>query len=98
MKRGKWVLVLGVVLVLISLAGSAWAEVKFDYGASLRLRQEVWNNVIDLDTLGLPDRDFFRFRYSFWGSMNIDKSYVGYVRLTGEPKEYLGNEPNWLLP
>jgi len=93
MKRRRWVLVLGVLLVLVGLAGSAWAETKFDYGAALRLRQEIWDDVVSLDTLQSPatqDRNFFRLRYSLWGSVDIDKSYAGYLRLTGEPKYSIG--------
>ncbi len=79
---------------------TACAEVKFDYGAALRLRQEVWLNLVDLNTLNIAgeDRDFFRLRYQLWGSAEIDKSYLGYLRLTGEPKYYLGNETQWFLP
>jgi hypothetical protein len=93
MKRRRWVLVVGVLLALAGLAGSTWAEVKFDYGASARLRQEIWDDVVSLSTLqsaATRDRNFFRLRYSLWGSVDIDKSYAGYLKLTGEPKYYIG--------
>jgi hypothetical protein len=69
------------------------AEIKADYGGSLRLRQEYWENVVDFETLTptKPDRDFFRLRTSLWGKLDFNKDLGAYVRITNEARYYLGN-------
>ena len=76
------------------------AEMTFNYGASERIRQEVWDNVIDLKTLphtnGLYDRNFFRFKTSLWGSADFNKDTGVYLKFTSEVYYNLGpyNQPN----
>ena len=64
------------------------------YGASERIRQEIWDNVIDLKTLpptnGLYDRNFFRFKTSLWGSADFNKDVSAYLKLTSEVYYNLG--------
>ncbi len=67
------------------------AEIKADYGGSLRLRQEYWENVVDFETTKKPDRDFFRLRTSLWGKVDFSKDLGLYGRLTNEARYYLGN-------
>lgn len=67
----------------------AFAETKFDYGATLRLRQEIWDDVVDLG-LSKPDRNFFRLRVSPWIKADFSKDTGIYLRLTTEPKYHLG--------
>jgi|SRR5208283_3969259 len=91
--------VLLVCLSFIACATLAYAEVSFDGGVDLRLRQEIWDNVVDLGTLGylvnskavgVNDRNFFRFRTRLWGEMDVDKDLSAYLRITNEWKYYLG--------
>lgn len=92
------ILLLAVSIVCVS---SVYAEVKLDYGADFRLRQELWINLVSLNTITTPttlDRDFFRLRYRLWGKADFDNNYGAYLRFTGEPKEYLGDFPSWFLP
>jgi hypothetical protein len=90
-----------LVALLIGLmdAQALFAEVKFDYGASLRLRQEIWDNVTHLGTTpsnaGTYDRNFFRIRTQLWGKVEIDKNYGAYLRIANEAKYYNGP---YLLP
>mgnify|MGYP000415293889 CR=1 FL=1 len=87
----RWIPALLVVCSCAAIyADLALAEVKTDYGASFRLRQEYWENVTDLGALGQSDRDFFRLRSQLWGKVDLNKDYGAYVRLTNEAKYYLG--------
>jgi hypothetical protein len=86
-----------VVCFTVWLAGlcyisEAYAEVTFDYGASLRVRQEIWDNLLDLKTLDpvTPDLNFFRFKTSVWGSANYDKDATLFLKLTAEPYIWVG--------
>lgn len=84
--------VIAVMFVLISgllYLSVAFAETKFDYGATLRLRQEIWDDVVDLG-LAKPDRNFFRLRVSPWIKADFNKDTGLYLRLTTEPKYHLG--------
>ncbi len=68
------------------------ADVKFDEGAAFRLRQEIWDNVTDLDTshrLG-TDRTFFRLRASVWAKADFSQNFGVYGRVTSEPKYFIG--------
>ncbi|MCX8027468.1 MAG: alginate export family protein [Thermodesulfovibrionales bacterium] len=89
----KAVVMLSVVLMLV-FATSVYAEVKTDFGASFRLRQEVWDNVVALDTLtsaSAKDRDFFRLRASLWGKASFNQDITLYTKLTTEPKYQIGS-------
>ena len=87
----RWVPALLVVCCCAAIyADLALAEIKSDYGASFRLRQEYWENVTDLGALGQSDRDFFRLRSQLWGKVDLNKDYGAYMRLTNEAKYYLG--------
>ncbi len=82
-------LLLCFAMLLISEV--AFAEIKADYGASFRLRQEYWEKVTDLKTLGQADRDFFRLRSSLWGKVDVNQQLGAYLKLTNESKYYLGS-------
>lgn len=73
------------------------AETTYRFGASERIRQEIWDNLIDLKTLPVTPADFnfFRFKTSLWGSADFNKDTNLYLRLTSEiyyypigPREY----------
>jgi len=88
-----------VFVILLLFASSVYAEhtiehvfdndVNATFGASLRLRQEIWDNVIDLG-LTKNDRNFFRMRASAWGRLDIGQNFDFYSRITTEPKYFLG--------
>jgi len=89
------------VRVLLLLVGcllfvsAAYAEVKFDYGADFRLRQEIWDNVVDLGT-SQKDRNFLRLRSRVWGKADFTPDLGAYLRITNEAKWYgLGPYEQW---
>jgi len=84
-----------VFSVLLSLGVVLFADVvsaafNVDYGGAFRLRQEYWEKLVDLETLGKPDRDFFRLRSSLWGKAALGEDLGAYLKLTNEAKYYLG--------
>ncbi len=88
--------IIAVFLALL-LSGIAYvssaraADDSFTYGAALRLRQEVWDDVVALGTIpSQPDRNFFRFRFNLWGNLKLNPDNDFYLRLTSEPKYHLG--------
>lgn len=94
MRRKCFAAVLLLLLGGIFLISDASAEMTFNYGASERIRQEIWDNVIDLKTLpqsnSLYDRNFFRFKTSLWGSVDFNKNTSAYLKLTSEVYLNLG--------
>jgi predicted porin len=101
----KFYAVLLCVVAGIVFASSVHAEdFTFSYGAAERIREEIWDNLLDLGTNphntdernSFRERNFFRFRTSVWGGVNYnenqDNSLGLYVRLTNEMKEYLGSD------
>ena len=80
-----------VCAAAIVYADVASAVIKTDYGASFRLRQELWENVVDVKTLGQNDRDFLRLRTSLWGKMDLNENFGAYMKLTNEARYYFGN-------
>jgi len=88
------VVVSAAVFLVLLFAFTAYAEVKTDFGASFRLRQEVWDNLVSLDTIQsavAKDRNFFRLRVSAWGKASFNKDISIYTRLTTEPKYQIGS-------
>lgn len=61
-------------------------------GASVRLRQEIWDNVVSLGTArdAQPDRNFFRLRIQLWDNVKFNDNLRFYLRLATEPKYYTG--------
>jgi hypothetical protein len=83
-----------VLIVSVFLCSAALAEVTFKFGASERIRQEIWDNVIDLKTLpasnSLYDRNFFRFKTSLWGGADFNKDTGIFLKLVSEVYQNLG--------
>ena len=91
-----------VFLILLLFAPSVYADHTIEHvfdtdvnttlGASLRLRQEIWDDVVALHTnpTSQKDRDFLRFRLSVWGRADIGQNWDFYTRITTEPKYYFG--------
>lgn len=80
------IFILAVASVLLSC--QAFAETTFKYGGSERMRHEYWGNWKDMDNCQLDTRNFFRFKTSLWGQMDVDKDLVLYAKLTNEFKAY----------
>ena len=80
------------LLISAVFLSAAYAEPKYDYGADFRLRQEIWDNVVTLNTLALTgsgaDRNFLRLRTRLWGGVDFDTGIGAYLRLTNEAKWY----------
>lgn len=89
----KKLLVVGFLILMASImiVSDALAAVEFKYGGSLRLRQELWENAFDLDTLKDKNENFFRLRTSVWGQATIDKDYSAYLKLTNEARYFINS-------
>ncbi len=62
-------------------------------GGALRLRQEVYQNVFNLDSFNTTDeRNFFRFKANLWAKFTLNDYDSMYIRLTSEPRAYLTPE------
>ena len=92
----RFFLFLAVGLVISS---TAYAEHLFgpdeldtSYGAVFRVRQEVWDNVVTLDTLAPTtsgaDRNFLRLKTSLFGKLDYDKKAALFLKVTNEMKWY----------
>lgn len=88
-----------IVAVMLLLLGAllyvpfAQAETKLDYGAAFRLRQENWDDVVNLSTNptgGGADRNFFRLRTQVWGKVQFNENLGVYARLVNEAKFFDG--------
>ncbi|MDA8078519.1 MAG: alginate export family protein [Nitrospiraceae bacterium] len=89
-----------VVLALLWLGtmlyvSAAHAETTIKYGAAFRLRQEIWDDVVSLDTGnlatgGFPDRNFFRLRTQLWARADFNPQLGIYARLANEMKYFDG--------
>ncbi|MDI1472735.1 hypothetical protein THER_0780 [Thermodesulfovibrio sp. N1] len=92
----KLSLILLSFLFLINFTAICYA-IENEFGASLRLRQEIWDNVVDLGTMPSvqPDRNFFRLRIQLWDNVKFNENFGAYVRITTEPKYY---DSPYLLP
>jgi hypothetical protein len=64
-------------------------DLNLTYGAAFRLRQEIWDNTVDLGT-AQKDRNYFRLRASVWGKLDIGQNFDVYSRITSEPKYFNG--------
>lgn len=82
-------------LVAVLYVSVAHAETTFNYGAAFRLRQEIWDDVVSLDTGnvatgGFPDRNFFRLRTQLWAKADFTQQFGVYARLANEMKYFAG--------
>jgi len=87
----KLLLILLFFLLLMNFTAICYA-IENEFGASLRLRQEIWDNVVDLGAVpsAQPDRNFFRLRIQLWDNVKFSENFGAYVRITTEPKYYTG--------
>jgi hypothetical protein len=79
----------------------------FSWGGELRLRQEAYNNVIDLLDSGDDRRNYFRIRAQLWTQFGpffkdeaLDKpnGLTAYVRTATEPRYFLNELPTDHVP
>ena len=85
----SWFLLCGLGLLLC--VSDALAEIKGDYGGSLRFRQEYIKNGSDLSLQGKPERNFFRMRTTLWGKVDFTDNIGIYGRLVNEARYYFGS-------
>lgn len=89
----------GSLLLLVALCcGQVYSEEvrKFDYGASLRLRQEYFENAWDFRSSSpfFQNVDnYFRIKASLWGKWNFTDNISLFAKLTTEPDIYLVTGP-----
>jgi Alginate export len=84
-----------MLLVCVFFISAVHAEeVMYKFGASERIRQEIWDNLLDLKTLPPTntnyDRNFFRFKTSLWGNADFNKDTGLFLKLTSEIYYNLG--------
>jgi len=91
MSRRFFVCVLIFLIASVMIISDAIAAVEFKYGGSLRLRQELWENAFDLDTLKVKNENFFRLRTSVWGQLTVDKDISAYLKLTNEARYFINS-------
>ncbi len=79
------------ILLIFNFSSICYA-IENEFGASLRLRQEIWDNVVSLGTArdAQPDRNFFRLRIQLWDNVKFNNNLSAYVRIATEPKYYTG--------
>ncbi|MCX8069430.1 MAG: alginate export family protein, partial [Thermodesulfovibrionales bacterium] len=86
------------IVLTLTFITESYAEIKTDFGATLRLRQEYWDNVLRLKTdnslnavqTNPTDRNFFRLRTNVWAKVDFTKDTGAYIRLGNEARYYLG--------
>ncbi|GAB6184320.1 alginate export family protein [Thermodesulfovibrio hydrogeniphilus] len=89
----KKMLLLFLSIIFTLTSYSICTAIENEWGASLRLRQEIWDNVVALGTnpTAQPDRNFFRLRVQIWDKVKFDDTFSVYARLTTEPKYFIGD-------
>jgi len=76
------------VLAVLFVSVPVYAAPQFKFGFYERMRYEYWKNLFDMDN-GQPDnRNYFRFKTSVWGKMDVDKDLSFFAKLTNEFKAY----------
>ncbi len=88
MKKKLW-----LILIFI-FSFSIFCENNFDYGMTLRLRQEYIKNAFDFNNQStfFNNDDYFRIRGSLWMKYDFNEDVSLYTRLTGEPDIYLNSK------
>ncbi|MDP8213055.1 MAG: alginate export family protein [Candidatus Zapsychrus exili] len=54
----------------------------------MRVRHEYWKNIFDVENTAKDNRNYFRFKYSFWGKADLNDDISLYGKLTDEFKAY----------
>ncbi len=89
---GKYVVPFSLFLCFLLFFVCICEALENEPGASIRLRQEIWDNVVSLGTArdDQPDRNFFRLRIQLWNYMKFSEQFGAYARIATEPKYYTG--------
>lgn len=74
--------------LILGFPQTSFARVEFKPGASLRVRHEFWKNISDQENDAKDNRNYFRIRYSFDGTLSFNEKIIAYTRLTDEFKAY----------
>jgi len=84
-----------LVLFLLATCGQYLsASDIFTYGGAFRLRQEYWQDVMDLNKNLGKDENFYRLKTSLWGQYDYNKDVNVYLRIANEMRYYgLSNNP-----
>jgi hypothetical protein len=87
---------LGAAMMFIAVSEAMAAKDGIEWGANMRLRQEYWRDVFDLNKDVPYDDNFFRTKTTVWGRYDIDENKNVYVRLANEWRRYLkSNTATW---
>ena len=76
-------------LLAFGLAEAFCAPLDFRWAPYLRLRHEYWDNISDMNDSTRDSRNFYRFKASLWGRLNVTKNLSAYARLTNESRAYV---------
>ncbi len=85
-------------LATVLYVSAVHAETTFTSGAAFRLRQEIWDDVVTLDTSNTgsaADRNFFRLRTQLWARADFNPKFGVYARLVNEMKYFDGPFTNF---
>jgi hypothetical protein len=99
MKGNTALKVLIVLSACLLFTITAYAEVTMDYGITLRLRQETWDNLFDMnstDSNSAPgaaifsrnDDTYWRLKTTPWLKVDLNKKYTFYGRLVNEARYF----------
>ena len=81
--------VIFLALLAVSVCGDYLAALDtIQYGGALRLRQEYWQDVFDLNKDLAKDENFYRLKTTLWGQYNYTKNFDVYLRLANEMRYY----------
>jgi len=89
-----------LVMGLLLITASAYAADNLKYGANLRLRQEYWGDVMDLNSNAGRNPNFFRIKSSGWAKYDVNSDLGLYLKITNESRYYLthsvaANDNTW---
>ncbi|MFH1248332.1 MAG: hypothetical protein V1490_04205 [Candidatus Omnitrophota bacterium] len=91
-RRASVLVIFLSVLLIISIALPAFAEVKFSWGPYLRIRNEYYKNMKDLadpdDGRGRDTANRIKIKTQLWGKADFDKDTSIYLRLANENLAY----------
>lgn len=88
MKRTSVALALLIISVVCGIAG---AQVTFKWGPYARLRYELWQNTMDMNSNAQDDKSFYRIKLSLWGQADFSKDASVFAKLTDESRAYIFN-------
>lgn len=88
-QMNKAIRFLAVVFLLFAITLTAGEQ--FEYGGSLRLRQEYMRNVFDFNS-ETPNDNFIRIYGSVWGKWNFTDDIAVLLKVTSEPRLFINRD------